>query len=167
MAVDWACGEREPVANNLSVNDVRGLLADRQSARHALSLGLKLEHEIVSRDRSALPSAIPHKRGILAGWQHQGETWCVLREGPIDLRRDRVPGRADDRYRRNCESTFHLDTFLFINFLAHRYPANQHSRFRGTWRRILHESRHREMSVVRSSHVVSGFSRTNLGCNAN
>ena len=125
MAVDWACREREPIANDLPINDVRGLLADDQSTRHALSLELNLQHELVSRHRRALPSAIPHKPGVLAGKDCPGEARCALRERPIDSRRDRVPGRPDDRYRRDCQSTLHLDLSLFVTFRAQRNPPGK------------------------------------------
>jgi hypothetical protein len=116
VAVDWACGEREPVTNDFAVDDVRGLFADSQPTRYMLSFGLELQDELVSRHGSPLPSAIPHKPGIRAGGQHHGEARCALRERPIDRRRDQVPGRAHDRYRCDCQSTFHLHTSLFRPF---------------------------------------------------
>src|SRR5262245_29637607 len=98
MAVDWACGERERVANDLPLDDVRGLFSDHESAAHALSLDLKFEHELVSGHGGALPSAIPHTARVLAGEQRDGETRGASRERRIDSRRDRVTGRADDRH---------------------------------------------------------------------
>src|SRR5262245_34201391 len=115
MAVDGARSEREPVANDLAVNDVRGLLADHQSTGHALSLELNLQHELVPGHGSSLPIAIPRKPGVLAGTERKGEARCALRERLIDSRRDRMSGRADDRYRCDCQRALHLVTSLFRN----------------------------------------------------
>src|SRR5580765_4045689 len=101
MTVDRSCDERERVANDLPLDDLRGLLSDHQSTCHALPLNLKLEHELVSRHGGALPSASPHIRGVLAGGWREGEAWGASRERH-DGRRERVTGYADDRDRRDC-----------------------------------------------------------------
>src|SRR5262245_35170363 len=118
MAVDWIGGERERLAHDLPVDDIRGLLADRQSTRYALSLDLELEHELLSGHSGALPSAGPRKPGVLAGSERQGEARRASCERRIDCRRDRASRRADDRDYRHCQSTFHLDTSLFRNLAA-------------------------------------------------
>src|SRR6478735_593733 len=107
MAVDWLCGERERLANDFSVHDVRRLLADPQSSCHALSLELKLEHEWLPGDRGAFPSAIPRSAGVLAGERCAGKARCVPQERHINGRRERVR-RTTDRDRDDCPGSFHL-----------------------------------------------------------
>ena len=160
MAIDRARGERERFANDLPLDDFRGLLSDRQSTCHALPLDLKLEHERASRHGGALPSAIPHIPGVLAGDQREGEVLGASRERHVDGRRDRVTGRADDRERRDCQSTVHLETSVFASFVAQQYAAQQYAAQRyapgkaskagsslRTWLRHMHEPHHGEMRV--------------------
>src|SRR5262245_56937633 len=97
MAVDWAGGERELLTSDLPFGDAGGLLSNHESTRHALSLDLKFEHELVSRHGRALPLAVPLTHGVLAGGRHEGEARCATRDRRLDSGRDRVTGRADDR----------------------------------------------------------------------
>src|SRR5260221_13094662 len=99
MAVDWPCGERERGAHDFPIDDVRRLLADLESACYALSLELKLEHELASRHRGAFPSAIPRTAGVLAGERRAGKARCGPQQRHIDAGRDRVTRRATNRNR--------------------------------------------------------------------
>jgi hypothetical protein len=131
MAIDRARDERERVAKSLPLDDLRGLLADRQSTGHPLLLDLKLEHDQVSRHRGALPSAIPHVSRVLAGSQREGVARGASRERHVEGRRNRVTGRIDGQIRRECQSALHLDTSMFrirhgATVLAQQYaPASQ------------------------------------------
>src|SRR3954454_1118819 len=106
MAVDWLRGERERLANDFPVHDVRRLLADPQSSCHALSLELKLEYEWLPGHRRAFPSAVPPGAGLLAGERCAGKARCVPQERGIDGRRERVR-RATDRDRDDCPRSLH------------------------------------------------------------
>src|SRR3954469_15039035 len=99
MTVDWACREREQLANDFPGRDLRGLLSDRQATCHSLSLDLKFEHELLARHRGALPSAIQHVLAVLAGGQRASEAGWPSRERHIDGRRDQVTRCTDDRDR--------------------------------------------------------------------
>src|SRR4051812_21137132 len=111
MAVDWACGEREQLANDFPVDYFRGLFSDRQATCQSLSLDLKFEHEVLARDRGALPPAIQRVLGVLAR-QRASEARWASRERHIDGRRERVTRCTDDRDRRDDKSAFHVDTSL-------------------------------------------------------
>src|SRR5712671_6108516 len=128
MAVDWPCGERERVAHDFPINDVRRLLADHESACYTLSLELKLEHELASRHRGAFPSAIPCIAGVLADERRTGKARCVPQERHIDAGRERVTRRATNRNRNDYPGSFHDDPSSLSSFVAYRVLRPQHGR---------------------------------------
>jgi hypothetical protein len=104
MTVDWACGEREGLTNDLPVNDLGGLLADRQSACYVLPLKLKFKGEWESRHRGALPPTVPQGIGVLNSERHDCKARRASREWNVDIGCERVIGRAYDSDRRDYHS---------------------------------------------------------------
>src|SRR3954465_11060690 len=127
MAVDWPCREREQLANDFPGGDLRGLFSDRQATGHSLSLDLKFEHELLAGHRGALPSAIQHVLGVLAGGQRASEAEWPSHERHIDGRREGVTRCAEARDRRDYKRAFHVGPSLFASFGARMVRlASQH-----------------------------------------
>src|SRR5262245_20944541 len=106
MTVDLARRQRERELDDLSFDDGRGLFADGQLAGQALPLNLELEHERLSGDGGALPSATPRIVGVLSSSEHEREDRCSLREREV-ARRERMSSRGKNCNRRERQSLLH------------------------------------------------------------
>ena len=134
--------------------DSRRLYTELDRARNDFAR-LEVEHKRLSGYGSALPPSIPDTCGVLASGLSDCEARCGSRKRHVDGRCDGT-GREEECDRRDRQSGFHVDTFLFRSHLGpNTYaPASQHGRHVvNHGHRVLHESRHRPKMRVHETPI--------------